>query len=191
MKFEISLIPAGTVFSRLTVGSLVIGCLIIFCPAFEPKTFTAAEPAVWKMVWSDEFNGADHSPIDASKWTAAVGGNGWGNQELEYYTNRIDNAYQSGGSLVIKAIKESYTGGDNVVRAYTSARLTTKDKFTTKYGRFEARIRIPFGQGLWPAFWMLGDNIGAIGWPACGEIDIMENIGKEPSMDRGIPAERD
>ncbi|HEX3229557.1 MAG TPA: glycoside hydrolase family 16 protein [Pyrinomonadaceae bacterium] len=83
--------------------------------------------------------------------TAEVGGHGWGNQELEYHTNRIDNAYQSQGSLVIKAMKERYTGADNVTRDYTSARLTTKSKFTAKHGRFEARIRIPYGQSLWPS----------------------------------------
>jgi len=143
------------------------------------------DPSVWHLVWSDEFNSPDKSPIDATRWTAQVGGHGWGNQELEYYTNRIDNAYQSQGSLVIKAIKERYTGADNVTRDYTSARLTTKGKFTATYGRFEARLRIPFGQGLWPAFWMLGDNIDSTIWPTCGEIDIMENIGREPAIIHG------
>ena len=182
MKFEN---PALTILSRLTVCGLVFGCSIIFCPALVSRTSPAPEPAGWTLVWSDEFNGADHSSPDSSKWTAAVGGNGWGNQELEYHTNRIENAYQSGGSLVIKAIKEKYTGSDNITREYTSARVTTKDKFTAKYGRFEARIKIPFGQGMWPAFWLLGDNIGTTGWPTCGEIDIMENIGKEPSIIHG------
>ena len=141
--------------------------------------------ADWKLIWSDEFNGRDRSPIDATKWTAQVGGNGWGNQELEYYTNRLDNAYQSGGSLVIKSIKEKYTGADNVTRDYTSARLTTRKKFTAKYGRFEARIRIPYGQGLWPAFWMLGETNDSLRWPESGEIDIMENIGREPGIIHG------
>jgi beta-glucanase (GH16 family) len=139
----------------------------------------------WRLVWSDEFNGKDGSAIDPAKWTAEVGGNGWGNQELEYYTNRTANGYQDRGSLVIKAIKEKYAGSDNVTRDYTSARLITKNKFTIKYGRIEARIKIPYGQGLWPAFWMLGDDIDRVGWPACGEIDIMENIGKEPSLIHG------
>jgi len=166
---------------------LVLGCLFISLPAFGPRSLTARTTARvrWTLVWSDEFNGPDNSPIDPAKWTAEVGGNGWGNQELEYYTNRIDNAYQSHGSLVIKAIKERYTGSDHVTREYTSARLTTKNKFTSKYGRFEARIKIPFGQGLWPAFWLLGDNISSMRWPACGEIDIMENIGREPSIIHG------
>lgn len=137
------------------------------------------------MVWSDEFDGPDGSAVDQSKWTAEVGGSGWHNNELQYYTQRIENAYQSGGSLVIKAIKEKYTGSDKVTLKYTSARLITKNKFTATYGRFEARIKIPYGQGIWPAFWMLGKDIDSVSWPPCGEIDIMENIGKEPSVIHG------
>ncbi len=102
-----------------------------------------AEVKTWRLVWNDEFNGPYGSPIDLTKWTAEVGVNGWGNQELEYYTDRIDNAYQSRGSLVIKAIKQKYTGRNNVTRDYTSARLTTRNKFTATYGGIEARIRIP------------------------------------------------
>lgn len=139
----------------------------------------------WRLVWSDEFNGPSGSAIDNTKWTAEVGGGGWGNNELEYYTARRDNAYHSSGSLVIKAIKEKYKGSDNVSRDYTSARLVTKNKFSTTHGRFEARIKLPYGQGIWPAFWLLGKDIGEVGWPKCGEIDIMENIGKEPSTIHG------
>jgi beta-glucanase (GH16 family) len=163
--------------------------LLVIAPAAPTPTPTptpaAADPTVWSLAWSDEFDGSTNSPIDSSRWTAEVGGNGWGNQELEYYTNRIDNAYQLNGSLVIKAIKETYTGSDNVTRNYTSARLITKNKFTAKYGRIEARLKIPFGQGMWPAFWSLGDNIDSVGWPSCGEMDIMENIGREPSIIHG------
>ena len=142
----------------------------------------AAPPTVWSLVWSDEFNGPNGAPVDATKWTAEVGGGGWGNNELEYYTSRVDNAYQSDGLLVIKAIKESYAGSQ-----YTSARLITKNKFSPQYGRLEARIKIPYGQGIWPAFWMLGNDIDAVGvgWPRCGEIDIMENIGREPAIVHG------
>jgi len=114
-----------------------------------------------------------------------TGGNGWGNQELEYYTDRRQNAFQQGGNLVIQAIQEKYSGADGVARNYTSARLKTQGRFSQKYGRFEARIRIPQGQGIWPAFWMLGDDIEKHGWPKSGEIDIMENIGKEPAMVHG------
>ncbi len=138
----------------------------------------------WGLVWNDEFNGPNNSPVDLTKWTAEIGGHGWGNNELEYYTDRIDNAYQYEGSLVIKAIMEKYTA-DKVTRDFTSARLITKNKFSQTYGRFEARIRIPYGQGIWPAFWLLGNNIDSVGWPNCGEIDIMENIGKEPSTIHG------
>ncbi len=139
----------------------------------------------WTLVWSDEFNAPDNSPVDLSKWVPETGGNGWGNQELEYYTTRPENAFQQGGNLVIKVLQEKYTGADGVTRDYTSARLKTFGKFSQKYGRFEARIKIPKGQGIWPAFWMLGDDIHKLGWPKCGEIDIMENIGKEPATVHG------
>jgi beta-glucanase (GH16 family) len=154
---------------------------------FSP-TQTKPEPsdrAGWKLVWSDEFNAPDISPVDPSKWVRESGGNGWGNQELEYYTTRPENAFQQGGNLVIKVLQEKFTGADGVTRDYTSARLKTLGKFSQKYGRFEARIKIPRGQGIWPAFWMLGDDIGKIGWPKSGEIDIMENIGKEPAIVHG------
>jgi beta-glucanase (GH16 family) len=104
---------------------------------------------------------------------------------LEYYTNRLQNAQIQNGSLVITAFKETYTGSDGVRRNYTSARMKTAGKFDQQYGRFESRIKIPYGQGIWPAFWMLGNNSGPVGWPGCGEIDIMENIGKEPAIVHG------
>ena len=138
-----------------------------------PKNFT--------LVWSDEFNGPNGSAPDPKKWTYDLGGGGWGNNELETYTNRRENARVENGNLVITARKENYEGTDHIAREYTSARLKTQGLFTQAFGRFEARIKIPEGQGIWPAFWMLGDNIGTIGWPKCGEIDIMENIGREPA----------
>jgi beta-glucanase (GH16 family) len=139
----------------------------------------------WTLIWSDEFNAPDGPPVDSSKWVRESGGNGWGNQELEYYTTRPENAFQQGGNLVIKVLQEKHTGADGVTRDYTSARLKTLGKFSQKYGRFEARIKIPQGQGIWPAFWMLGSDIDKIGWPKGGEIDIMENIGKEPAIVHG------
>ncbi|HVO62167.1 MAG TPA: glycoside hydrolase family 16 protein [Terriglobales bacterium] len=139
----------------------------------------------WKLVWSDEFNQKDGSPPDPAKWTFDTGGYGFGNQELEYYTSRHENVFIEGGNLVIRANKEEYTGADGVNRQYTSARLKTQGRFAHKYGRFEARMKIPYGHGLWPAFWMLGDNIDRVNWPNCGEIDIMENIGKEPAIIHG------
>lgn len=146
---------------------------------------TSKGVAGWNLVWSDEFNGRRNAAVDGTKWTAEVGGGGWGNNELQYYTNRVENAYHAGGHLVIKALREKYTGADKVTRDYTSARLITKNKFAAAYGRFEARIKITYGQGIWPAFWMLGTNIDSVGWPSCGEIDIMENVGKEPSTIHG------
>jgi len=139
----------------------------------------------WNLVWSDEFNGADGSAPDSSKWTYDTGGKGWGNRELECYTNRLQNAQIEGGNLVITAQKENITCSDGVANNYTSARLKTQGLFSQAYGRFEARIKIPAGQGMWPAFWMLGNDISTVGWPKCGEIDIMENIGKEPGTVHG------
>jgi beta-glucanase (GH16 family) len=148
-----------------------------------------AQAQTWTLVWSDEFNGPAGAGVDTGKWTAETGGGGWGNQELEYYTNTTQNASLDGaGNLVIKAIKETLPRKYRCWYGqcqYTSARLITKNKFSQAYGRFEARLKIPYGQGLWPAFWMLGSNIDTVNWPNCGEIDIMENIGKEPSIVHG------
>jgi len=162
--------------------------LVTSCGGQATQTTSTTTPTPtqgYQLVWSDEFNGADGSAPDATKWAIQTGGNGWGNNELGYYTTRPQNAQVSGGNLVITAIKEDYTGPDGVTRHYTSARMQTKGLFSQQYGRFEARIKIPKGQGMWPAFWMLGNNIDTAGWPACGEIDIMENIGKEPSIVHG------
>jgi len=158
----------------------VAASLLTVCPMAY-----AGNPSVWSLVWSDEFDGPNGSPVDSSKWGFNIGGGGWGNNELETYTSRTANAYRDGGQLVIKALKETFTGPDNITRNYTSARLLTQNKFSQAYGRFEARIKIPYGQGIWPAFWMLGDNIDSAQWPNCGEIDVMENIGKEPSIVHG------
>jgi beta-glucanase (GH16 family) len=139
----------------------------------------------WTLVWSDEFNGPNGSAPDPTKWTYDLGGGGWGNNELETYTNRPVNAQIQNGNLVITAQKETYTGSDGITRDYTSARLKTQGLFSQAYGRFEARIKIPRGQGMWPAFWLLGNDIPTVGWPQCGEIDIMENIGREPGTVHG------
>ena len=123
----------------------------------------------WKLIWSDEFDGPS---INASNWTFETGNNnGWGNNELEYYTNRPENAKIVNGELVITALQESYGG-----KSYTSARMKTQGKKNFKYGRIEAYMKIPMGQGSWPAFWTLGENITSVGWPKCGEIDIMEHV---------------
>jgi beta-glucanase (GH16 family) len=162
---------------------LVVAVLSAFLPA--RPTACASNRTDWTLVWSDEFDGPRGSPVNSSKWSFDLGGNGWGNDELETYTSRTANSDVEGGLLVIRALKETFTGHDRMTRNYTSARLLTKNRFSQLYGRFEARIKIPFGQGIWPAFWMLGDNIDTAHWPNCGEIDIMENIGKEPSIVHG------
>ena len=141
----------------------------------------------WTLTWSDEFDGPDGSAVDPGKWGHDTGGGGWGNNELEYYTSGTSNAVVSGGSLVITATQ---SGASNYSCwygpcQYTSARLNTAGHFAQQYGRFEARIKLPEGQGVWPAFWMLGQNIGSAGWPGCGEIDVMENIGSTPDSSYG------
>jgi beta-glucanase (GH16 family) len=158
---------------------LLTGC----CIACDPKK--PLPRSGWTLAWSDEFSGPDSSLPDPKKWTYDLGGNGWGNHELEYYTNRLENARIEKGNLVITAREENYSGADGVTRGYTSARLKTQGLFTQTYGRFEARIKIPEGQGMWPAFWMLGEDIPSASWPKCGEIDIVENIGKEPATIHG------
>ncbi|SDX97298.1 Beta-glucanase, GH16 family [Micromonospora pattaloongensis] len=151
-------------------------------PASAPAS---AAPAI---TWADEFNGAAGTPPDPAKWRRDIGGSGWGNNELQYYTNSTSNAAHDGnGNLVITARRENPAGYSCWYGScqYTSARLLTSGTFTQTYGRFEARIKIPRGNGIWPAFWMLGNDIGSAGWPNSGEIDIMENIGREPSTVHG------
>lgn len=125
----------------------------------------------WEMIWQDEFDGPE---IDPDKWTHETGGGGWGNRELQYYTEFPENSYIEDGALVIEAREERYIGRD-----YTSARMRTLGKGDWKYGRFEARIRLPEGQGIWPAFWMLPSTYSYGGWPSSGEIDIMEMVAHE------------
>jgi beta-glucanase (GH16 family) len=153
--------------------------VVVLMPIIIFSTPRPSHQSKWKLIWLDEFNAIDGSRIDRTKWTEEIGGHGWGNNELQFYTNRIENAVVFEGSLNIKALKEQLGVGD-YARNYTSARVITKNKFSVKYGRIEARIKLPFGQGIWPAFWMLGDDIDKVGWPRSGEIDIMEYIGREP-----------
>lgn len=136
------------------------------------KSIQVTVTVILTLIWSDEFDVA--GPPDPLKWGYDIGAGGWGNAELEYYTNRTDNAIVSGGTLKITAKAESYLGS-----AYTSARLLTKDKFSFKYGKIEISAKLPAGVGTWPATWMLGNNFLTAGWPACGEIDIMEHRGSE------------
>jgi hypothetical protein len=123
------------------------------------------------LVWSDEFT---TGPLNTGIWNYETGANGWGNNELENYTNSINNVHIDSGYLHITALNPSGT-------SYTSGRITTKAKKEFTYGRFEIRARLPEGKGIWPALWMLGGNISSVGWPKCGEIDIMELLGDTPS----------
>jgi beta-glucanase (GH16 family) len=156
---------------------------------FDPGFSNQSQTAKWNLVWSDEFESSGPSPFNPDKWTAERGGSGWGNKELQFYTDQRKNVFLDGkGSLVIVALKEKLDPQQRCWYGeclYTSARLITKNKFAQKYGRFEIRAKIPLGKGIWPAIWMLGNDIDSVGWPACGEIDIMENIGSEPSVVHG------
>jgi len=137
----------------------------------------------YTLVWQDEFDGSLDQNPDTAKWGYDVGNGdgGWGNGQLEYDTARSENVSLDGeGNLRIIAREENYSG-----YSYTSARIKTQGKFSRTYGRFEARIQLPVGQGLWPAFWLLGDDISTVGWPQCGEIDIMEYRGQEPNRVNG------
>jgi beta-glucanase (GH16 family) len=174
----------GSCSQRLFSISMLLAVMLSAC-LFACPIARTSNPAGWTLVWSDEFDGPSGSAVNASKWTFDVGGNGWGNNELETYTDLAANSHLKDGRLVIRALKETFTGPDKITRPYTSARLITKNKFSQAFGRFEARIRIPYGQGIWPAFWLLGNDIDTAHWPNCGEIDIMENIGKEPSIVHG------
>lgn len=134
----------------------------------------------WQLVWSDEFEGDSLSLPDPTKWTfdLGTGQDGWGNQELQVYTNNPANVSHDGkGNLVIRAIRNG--------NSFTSARIKTQGLFSQRYGRFEARLKTPYGPGLWPAFWLLGDNIDEVSWPQCGEIDVMELRGQEPHIIHG------
>ena len=136
-------------------------------------TSIASSSSESTYLWHDEF---DDDALNTDKWTFEIGtgASGWGNNEWEYYTNRKENAYVQDGILHIRANKEDYEGSK-----YTSARIITKDKFSFTYGTVEARIALPVGKGIWPAFWLLGQNIDAVSWPACGEIDIIETVNSE------------
>jgi len=164
---------------RLIMDMLISSsrCLVAFA-AISCAVLQAEKPA---PTWSDEFAQPDNSAPDPAKWTFDVGGGGWGNKELETYTTARENCFiasdpaaQDGKVLVIKAVK--LPNG-----SYTSARLKTQGKFSARYGRIEARIRNANGKGLWSAFWLLGDRLTDVGWPACGEIDIMEILGARPT----------
>jgi beta-glucanase (GH16 family) len=154
----------------------LISGFLISCDPDETQEVATLQ----NLVWADEFD-EDGAP-NPQNWNFDIGDGsdegipGWGNNELQYYTSRPENVKVENGMLVITAREESFQGSN-----YTSARLTTQNLFEKQYGRFEARIQLPFGQGYWPAFWLLGNDCDVNPWPACGEIDIMEYLGDEPT----------
>jgi uncharacterized protein (TIGR03437 family) len=159
-------------------GIIAMISAALFAAASTPAQ-TAPASTSWQLVWSDEFNGVAGSLPNPTYWTYDLGTDCCGNDELETYTNAPENAHMDGlGHLDIHV--ENPSAG-----VYTSARIKTEGLYGVEYGRIEARIKIPFGQGMWPAFWMLGNNITSVGWPTCGEIDIMENVGFTPSIAYG------
>jgi len=176
-KFKIRTKAIFISFLMLTAFTLV------FSGCSTDETQTVAN--FTELVMQDEFD--IDGNLDSALWSFDIGngegtdaGPGWGNNELQYYTDRKENITVQNGILIITAKKESYKGS-----SYTSAKILTKGKFAQAYGRFEARMRLPYGQGMWPAFWLLGENIDEVKWPNCGEIDIMENRGQEPSITNG------
>lgn len=164
----------ATLFKSLFFALTIL--VITSCDTDETQTVAKFT----QLVMQDEFS--TDGALDSTIWdfNIGTGENGWGNNELQYYTDRKENAVIQNGVLIMTAKKEDYNGS-----GYTSARILTKTKFEQAYGRYEARIRLPYGQGIWPAFWLLGANIDEVGWPQCGEIDIMENRGQEPTLISG------
>jgi beta-glucanase (GH16 family) len=156
-----------------------LGLCLAACGAANRSLATTpiAVPPGWELVWHDEFDG---TVIDSANWTYDIGAGGWGNGEAQYYTSRPENARIEDGLLVIEGRQEQYEGS-----YYTSARLKTQGLQSFQYGRIEARLKVPSGDGVWPAFWMLGSTFDGTNWPDCGEIDIMEYIGREPDLIMG------
>ena len=161
----------------------VLAISISGCSTTPSTASVAPGSTTWKLEWFDGFSGPAGSVADPARWGADTGGNGWGNSELEYYTSGNANASLDGhGSLALVARPDAaHHSCWYGPCTYTSARLTTQKKFAVKYGRIEARIKVPAGSGVWPAFWMLGADIGTNPWPGSGEIDVMENVGRTPS----------
>ena len=166
-QWKVDGVNVGSNASTYTTSSLQQG-QVLTC---SMTSNAACQAAPWNMIWNDEFNGTS---LDATKWVPEIGASGWGNNEWQYYTGTANNVQFSDGQLHIIARNDGPAG-----QQYTSARLITKNLFSFKYGRVTGRLQIPTGQGIWPAFWMLGANIDQVPWPACGEIDIMEHINNE------------
>lgn len=172
----ITIDPPST-FSIRTAGVLALVVLVASSWIGSAAAQTVPPPSPnWTLTWSDEFSGPANSAPDPEKWAFDLSDNQ--NHELETYTRNPVNVHQQDGHLVITALKEKTIRPDGTIRDYTSGRIFTKGLFSQTYGRFEASIKMPLGKGIWPAFWLLGDDIDTAGWPRCGEIDIVENIGQ-------------
>ncbi len=164
--------PVGVTLSAASVTATIVNTDNSFLATDTSGYWSAASYPGYHLAWSDEFNDA---VVNTQNWNFETGNNGWGNHELENYTGRPQNVFESNGNLIIEARKENLDGS-----AYTSARITTQGKRMLQYGRIDMRAKLPVSPGMWPALWMLGSNINTVPWPACGEIDIMELIGKNP-----------
>ena len=190
-KYTVTVVHTSTNISRTLESSSASvdielpegkGALITITPGDVPSLsvtyFSMGDtPAGFTLVWQEDFN-----TLDTNIWNLQTGWgvNGWGNWELQCYTDRSDNVYIENGNLAIKAIKENYVDEYGTTRSFTSGRLNTINKVSFKYGKIRARIKLPYGKGIWPAFWMLGDSFQYIGWAYCGEIDIMEVNAGDP-----------
>jgi len=164
---------------RSRIGRLLSAALLLAAPA-GTASCNREEASELQIIWQDEFDGPAGRLPDSTRWRFDIGTD-WGNDQLEYDTNRPENVSLDGaGHLAITAREESYLG-----QPYTSGRINTANLFEHARGRFEARIKMPSGRGLWPAFWLLGGNFEQVGWPTCGEIDIMEYRGQEPGIVHG------
>ena len=171
MKRALSLLP----FAALIVATSCEGPAAILSTVTPPSSTPTG-----RLIWADEFDGAAGTSPSATRWAFDVGTD-WGNAQLEYDTARPTNvSLDGGGNLAIVARRESYLGS-----AYTSGRIKTQGFYSQNRGRFEARMKLPTGRGMWPAFWLLGSDIGSVGWPTCGEIDVMEYRGQEPGVVHG------
>ena len=185
-----TLIDASRQASPLSVRTLVRGAIVglsgtitrskLVAPRSVATTVTLKSLPAGTLRWSDEFNGTAGAPPDQKNWVLDTGGSGFGNNELEYYTARARNVALDGqGHLAISALRETFSGG-GYTRSYTSAKIEGLGKRSLAYGSIRASIKLPAGQGLWPAFWALGTDVDKVGWPQSGEIDIMENLGQAP-----------
>ncbi len=169
----------NTSFNKILVSAFLLATSFSFSGC-KDENVQKLEERTYNLVWSDEFEGAANTSPDATKWSFDIGRgtDGWGNQELQSYTNSPSNVSHDGeGNLVITAIQNG--------TSFTSGRIKTQGLYSKTYGRFEARLKTPYGPGLWPAFWLLGESISTISWPQCGELDVMELRGQEPNIVHG------